>query len=175
METDRIKILAIDDIQDNLKILKALIEEFFPEASVLTATSGKRGLEMAASEDPDIILLDIVMPGMDGFEVCRKLRADTVMADIPVVIITALKEDKSNRIRALEAGADGFLTKPVDDSELTAQIRAMLKIRKANLVKRREKEHLESLIDKRAGKRTQGEENFGDGSSGARIEASENI
>jgi PAS domain S-box-containing protein len=93
-----------------------------------------------------VILLDVVMPGMDGFEVCQKLKSDPVTRDIPVVFITALKEDKESRIRALEVGAEAFLAKPIDETELTAQIRAMVKIKAANDQKRGEKEVLAQRV-----------------------------
>ena len=141
------KILAIDDNQDNLISLKALIKDVFPDALTLTVTSGRKGLELAASEDPDVILLDIVMPGMDGFDVCKKLKSDKNLSDIPVVFITALKGDRDSRVRALECGADAFLSKPVDEIELTAQIRSMMKIKSSNTEKRAEKKRLASLVE----------------------------
>jgi len=140
------KILAIDDNNDNLMILKTLIKEFFPGVITLTALNGKRGLELAAAEDPDAILLDIVMPDMDGFEVCKILKADSKTRDIPVIFITALKDDKEIRIRALNVGAEAFLAKPIDESELTAQIRAMIKIKTANTKNRDEKERLAAMV-----------------------------
>ena len=152
MEIKKIKVLAIDDNPDNLISLNALIKEAFPEATVFTAISGKRGLELSLQEDPDVILLDIVMPGMDGFEVCRKLKADQKLSDIPVVFVTALKGDKDSRIKALECGGEAFLAKPVDESELTAQIRAMVKIKTANTDKRSENERLKRLVDERTSK-----------------------
>ena len=103
-----IKILAIDDNQDNLISIKALIGESFPDALVLTSLTGTKGLELAAAEDPDVILLDIVMPGMDGFEVCKRLKNDKKLRDIPVIFVTATKGDKESRIRALESGAESF-------------------------------------------------------------------
>ena len=141
-----IKILAIDDNPDNLISLHALINESFPDVRTFTALNGAKGLALAAAEDPDLILLDIVMPGMDGFEVCRKLKANNALSDIPVVFITALKGDKESRIHALECGAEAFLAKPIDESELTAQIRAMVKIKTANTEKRDEKFRLEALV-----------------------------
>ena len=147
MESKKMKILAIDDDKDNLTSIKALIQEAFPEAITRTALNGKRGLELAAAEDPDVILLDVVMPDMDGFEVCRVLKADKNLRDIPVVFITAAKGNKEGRILALEVGAEAFLGKPIETSELTAQIRAMVKIKSANIEKRTEKEHLTILID----------------------------
>ncbi|HEY5139178.1 MAG TPA: response regulator, partial [Methylococcales bacterium] len=140
MENRKIKVLAIDDNPDNLITIKALIMEAFSDAYVMTALTGKKGLELAANEDPDVILLDIVMPIMDGFEVCKKLKADEKLSNIPVVFVTAIKVDRESRIKALESGAEAFLTKPIDESELTAQIRAMVKIKTANVYKYAEKE-----------------------------------
>lgn len=148
--TDKdIVILAIDDNPDNLITIKALIRESFPNAAVLTALSGQKGLELAMEHDPDVILLDIVMPGMNGFEVCRTLKSKGQYSDIPIVFITALKGDKDSRIHALECGAEAFLAKPIDESELIAQIRAMVKIKSANLAKRDEKHRLTMLIEER--------------------------
>jgi len=144
-----IRILAIDDKNDNLISLKALIKESFPDALLFTALSGLKGIEIAVDKDPDVILLDVVMPGMDGFEVCRRLKQDKLVYDIPVVFITALKEDKETRIKALEAGAEAFLSKPIDETELTAQLRAMVKIKIAGRLQRDEKERLVRLVAER--------------------------
>ena len=144
-----LKILTIDDNQDNLITLKALIKEAFPKSVVFPATNGKDGFKLAILEDPDVILLDIVMPGMDGFEVCRRLKHDPVLCDIPVVFITALKGDKETRIKALYSGVEAFLSKPIDESELTAQIRAMVKIKDGNKKKVLEKAELEEIVANR--------------------------
>lgn len=149
MENSKIKVLAIDDNQDNLTTLKALIKDAFPEAITLTALNGASGIELAAREDPDVILLDIVMPGMDGFEVCLKLKTNSLLRDIPIIFITAIKGDKESRIRALECGAEAFIAKPIDESELTAQIRSMLKIKTANNYKRDENVRLAALVAER--------------------------
>jgi response regulator RpfG family c-di-GMP phosphodiesterase len=149
MHSDKIKILAIDDNSDNLIIIKALINEMFPNATIFTALDGAKGIEIALETEPDIILLDIIMPEMDGYRVCKKLKAHPKTTDIPVVFITAIKDDKESRIKALEAGGEGFLSKPVEASELTAQIRAMAKIREAFVHKKGEKERLERLIEQR--------------------------
>lgn len=149
MANNRIKILVIDDIQDNLITLNAMIKDAFPEAIALNAATGKTGLELAAKEEPDVVLLDILMPGMDGYEVCEKLKADELLCEIPVVFVSAAKHTKESRIRALECGGEAFLTKPIDNVEFTAQIRSMLKIRKANLQKRDEKDHLTELVNQK--------------------------
>jgi len=146
MERGMIKILAIDDNPDNLISLKALINDAFPDAIFLSELNGQKGIELAKAEDPDLVLLDVVMPGMDGFEVCKRLKLDSLLRDIPVVFLTAIKGDKVHRINALEAGAEAFLAKPIDETELIAQIRAMVKIRKANWDKQFENDRLNNLV-----------------------------
>lgn len=143
------KILAIDDIEDNLITLNAIIRDSFPDLRVLSARTGQKGIEIACEESPDVILLDIVMPGMDGFDVCSYLKSDPRTGDIPVVFLTALKETRQNRIKALESGAEAFLSKPIDETELIAQVKAMLKIKQANDSRKDEKARLEELVKKR--------------------------
>ncbi|MEI7829787.1 MAG: response regulator [Prolixibacteraceae bacterium] len=144
-----IKILAIDDNIDNLISLKAILMDFFSDIVVFTSQNGQHGIELAIAENPDVILLDVVMPNMDGFEVCRRLKSDKRVQEIPVVFITALKGDKANRIKALEIGAEGFLSKPIDESELVAQVKAMIKIKAAYNELCHEKEHLTALVEER--------------------------
>ncbi|MDR3652983.1 MAG: PAS domain S-box protein [Paludibacter sp.] len=149
MESKKIKVLAIDDNLDNLITIQALVYESFPNAEIVTALNGKDGLKLAGKEDPDVILLDIVMPEMDGFEVCKLLKEDQYLCDIPVVFVTALKGDKESRIRGLDVGAEAFLAKPIDESELVAQIRAMVKIKAGNIQRRNENEKLAALVAER--------------------------
>lgn len=143
------KILAVDDIQDNLIVLRAVLSDKLPDAVLLTASNGEEGLSLARAEDPDVILLDIVMPGMDGYEVCRRLKKDPALQAIPVLFLTSLKTDRDSRIKALEVGAEGFLTKPFDEAELVAQIHAMVKIKVAALLQRDDNERLSSLVAER--------------------------
>ncbi|MCX6916074.1 MAG: response regulator [Verrucomicrobia bacterium] len=149
MEANQLKLLAVDDNQDNLTTLKAAVRDALPGCMVLTAASGPRGLELARTEDLDAILLDIVMPGMDGFEVCRRLKADEALRSIPVIFLTALRTDRESRVQALQAGADAFLSKPLDEQELVAQVRAMAKVKAANRLQRLEKEQLAALVAER--------------------------
>ena len=149
METRNPRILAIDDNKDNLIALKAVLLDVLPGVSILTALDGLQGLELARLEDPDVILLDIVMPGMDGFAVCRELKTDEQLRSIPVVFLTALKTGRESRVEALEVGAEGFLAKPLDEIELVAQIRAMVKIKAANQHQRLEREQLTALVAER--------------------------
>ena len=149
MESQKLKILVIDDVQDNLTSLKAVIADAFPGARVVTSLGGARGIELAHEEEPDVILLDIIMPGMDGFEVCRRLKADENLRHIPVVFLTARLTDRNSRIRALEFGAEAFLTKPFEESELIAQVRAMIKIKASGVAQRREKDCLAAMVAER--------------------------
>ena len=149
MEANHLKLLAIDDNQDNLTTLKAVVREVLPDCTLLTALNGTRGIELARSEDPDVILLDIVMLGMDGFEVCRRLKTDERLRSIPVVFLTALRTDRESRVQALEAGAEAFLSKPLDDQELIALVRGMARLKAANRRQWLEKEQLAALVVER--------------------------
>ncbi len=137
------KILIIDDIKDNLISIKALLLNLRPETEVLTAQSGTAGIEIAKKESPDTILLDIIMPKMDGYEVCKLLKEDEVTANIPVIMLTAVNTDIQSKIKGLEVGADAFFSKPMDPEELSAQISVMLRIKKAEDKLRHDKKELE--------------------------------
>ena len=145
------KILAIDDNRDNLTTLQAVVHDALPGCALLRALSGPQGLELARAEDPDVILLDIVMPAMDGFEVCRRLKADAQLSSIPVVFLTALRTNRETRVQALEVGAEAFLSKPIDEQELVAAVQAMTKLKAAHRLQRMEKEELAALVAERTG------------------------
>jgi len=120
------RVLVVDDVPPNVKLLEAkLTSEYF---DVLTAYSGPEALEVIAREHPDIVLLDVMMPGMDGFEVCRRIKSDPVTAHIPVIMVTAL-DQPSDRVAGLEAGADDFLTKPVQDLALFARVKSLVRLK----------------------------------------------
>jgi two-component system cell cycle response regulator len=123
------RILVVDDILPNVKLLEAkLSAEYY---DVITALNGEDALKRAREESPDMVLLDVMMPGMDGFEVCRRLKADAVTAHIPVVMVTALT-DSEDRVRGLENGADDFLSKPVNDVALIARVRSLVRLKMAS-------------------------------------------
>ncbi len=120
------RVLVVDDILPNVKLLEAKLASEYYE--VLTATSGQEALDKVERDSPDIVLLDVMMPGMDGFEVCRKIKENPEHAHIPVVMVTALT-DAADRVRGLEAGADDFLSKPLNDTALMARVRSLVRLK----------------------------------------------
>ncbi len=120
------RILVVDDIPANVKMLEArLLAEYF---DVITAENGFAALELCEKTQVDLILLDIMMPGIDGFTVCERLKANPRTAHIPVVMVTAL-DQQSDRVRGLKAGADDFLTKPVNDLQLMSRVKSLLRLK----------------------------------------------
>ena len=121
------RVLVVDDISANVKLLEArLTAEYF---EVLTANNGPQALEICSQERADVVLLDVMMPGMDGFEVCRRLKADPKTQQIPVIMVTALDQN-SDKVQGLEAGADDFLTKPVDDIALITRVKNLARLKR---------------------------------------------
>ncbi len=119
-------ILVVDDLEANIRLLEAkLLKEYY---TVITATSGKQAIEILQKEKIDVILLDGMMPEMDGFQTCKKIKSDPETTHIPVVMVTALSEVE-DRIKGLEAGADEFLTKPVDDMALMTRVRSLSRMK----------------------------------------------
>jgi two-component system, sensor histidine kinase and response regulator len=143
------KILAIDDNRDNLIVLHALLSDAFHDARIFLVQTGSEGIAMAREENPDVILLDLVMPGMDGFETCKRLKEDDFLKRIPIIILTAAKTETSNRVKALKLGAEAFLGKPLDESELTAQVSSMIRIKKSEDRVRIENLRLEEVVKER--------------------------
>ena len=120
------RVLVVDDILSNVKLLEAkLTAEYF---EVISAFNGQECLAKMEEGAPDIVLLDVMMPGMDGFEVCRRIKSNPKTAHVPVVMVTAL-DQPSDRVAGLEAGADDFLTKPVDDAALFARVRSLVRLK----------------------------------------------
>jgi len=120
------KILVVDDTPKNVKLLADLLSA--KGYAVVTAMSGREALAQVEAEQPDLVLLDVVMPEMSGYEVCRKIREDPATEILPVVMVTAL-DPSEERIKGLEAGADDFLTKPINQAELLARVRSLLRIK----------------------------------------------
>jgi adenylate cyclase len=118
-------LLAVDDMPQNLKVLDAILT---PRGyRLITASSGAEALEKVASEHPDLLLLDIVMPGMTGYDVCRTLRESPETRMLPIVMVTA--SEHAEKVKAIEAGADDFIAKPVDSNELLARVRSLLRVK----------------------------------------------
>jgi two-component system cell cycle response regulator len=120
------RILVVDDIDANVRLLKAKLEAEYYE--VLSACDGPSAIDMAQSERPDMVLLDVMMPGMDGFEVCRRLKSNPETEHIPIVMVTAL-DGRRERLIGLKAGADDFLNKPIDDVALFARVRSLARLK----------------------------------------------
>ncbi|GAB6051862.1 PleD family two-component system response regulator [Magnetospira thiophila] len=120
------RILIVDDMMPSVRMLGAKLSSEYYE--VLSANDGPSALQIIGNQPPDLVLLDAMMPGMDGFEVCRRIKGNSQTAHIPVIMVTALSET-DDRVRALENGADDFLTKPVDDINLFARVRSMIRMK----------------------------------------------
>jgi len=120
------RVLVVDDVLANLKLLEArLTAEYF---QVLTARSGEDALALLRSSPVDVVLLDVMMPGMDGFEVCRRLKGASATAQLPIIMVTAL-DQATDKVRGLEAGADDFLTKPVEDIALITRVKNLARLK----------------------------------------------
>ena len=120
------KILVIDDTPANVKLLGDLLT--VKGFAVATAANGEEGLAKLAAETPDLVLLDVMMPGLSGYDVCRRIRADPATALLPVVLVTSL-DPQGERLKGIEAGADDFLSKPINQPELFARVRSLLRVK----------------------------------------------
>lgn len=121
------RILVVDDLEANRRLLEALLTADYYD--VLMATRGEEGVQLAKREKPDLILMDVMMPGgIDGYEACRRLKSMPETRHIPVVILTTL-DDRDNRVRGLQSGAEEFLTKPIDDVQLMARVKSLLTLK----------------------------------------------
>eukprot|EP01035_Chromulina_nebulosa_P057680 gene57680-79035_t len=121
------RILIVDDVPANTRLLEARLGAEYYQSAI--AHDGESALRLAQEWQPDLLLLDVMMPGIDGFETCRRLKADRRTLHIPVVMITSL-EDGAARVRGLEAGADDFLSKPVDFPTLFARVRSLVRLKR---------------------------------------------
>ena len=120
------RVLVVDDVATNRLLLRAKLSSAYYD--VVVAENGQQALEMARSEQPDMVMLDVMMPEMDGFEVCMILKSNPDTAHIPVIMVTAL-DTPEERIRGLEAGADDFLSKPFNDLALFARVRNLMRMK----------------------------------------------
>jgi class 3 adenylate cyclase/CheY-like chemotaxis protein len=138
--SDETTILVVDDQAPNARLLDAVLS---PRGyRVLSAESGEAALELLREEQPHLVLLDILMPGMDGYEVCRRIRENPATAFLPVVMVTA--SDTQQKVRAIEAGADDFITKPFDQAELLARVKSLVRVQRYQDTIRRQTEELEA-------------------------------
>ena len=142
------RIIIVDDNEDNLISIKAILSNYDPAFAIETATSGKQGIELAKSIQPDIIILDVLMPVMDGFQTTELLRKDILTRHIPILLLTALSNDSETRIKGLQLGADAFLSKPFNPEELVAHIKVLLRIKTAEDSLREYADNLETAIQK---------------------------
>ncbi len=154
------KILAIDDNAVNLQLLKELIKRSYPDFTMVTAENGRDGIELASREIPDLILLDVLMPGMDGVEVCEIIKANEAIKHIPILMVSALGNDPSERARGLNAGANAFISKPVHRAELQAQINVALRIKAIEDLLRKRNNSLETRIKEQTNRYLLSEERF---------------
>ncbi len=146
MAEGTLRLLAIDDNPANLDIIRVVVGDAFPTANLTITATGQAGVEAAYVTDPDVIILDAVMPGHDMLGVCRRLKADETLHHIPVIILTNPAGERQTRVDALEAGADVFLSIPLEPVELIAQIKAMIRIKASVVMQRSEKAELTSLV-----------------------------
>jgi len=126
-ESQKAKILVVDDVPRNVRLLELNLEA--EGYRVVAAYSGQEALEKVEAEKPDLILLDIMMPEMDGYEVCRRLRKSKKTRALPIVMITAYQKGVENKVKALDAGADDFITKPFERYEVLARVRSLLRVK----------------------------------------------
>ncbi|ERT03787.1 response regulator, partial [Lyngbya aestuarii BL J] len=139
-------VLVVDDYPLNLKLLCASLSRV--KYKVLVAQTGESALEIAVSQQPDLILLDIRMPEMDGYEVCRQLKASPVTRDIPVIFMTALSET-DNKVKGLKLGAADYITKPIHPEEAISRIKTHLSVRRLTLLLEEQIQYLQQEINRR--------------------------
>ncbi|HNX22770.1 MAG TPA: PAS domain S-box protein [Spirochaetota bacterium] len=154
------KIVAIDDSRDNLITLKALLGRYFPDAEITTLTSAAECVSVAKELRPDLFIIDYIMPVIDGLEACRLLKSDEETKSIPLILLTATDTTPVKRAAGLESGADAFLTKPIDEIELAAQVKAMLRIKSSEDMLKSKNIQLENILAERTQTLNRTENNY---------------
>ena len=154
---DKSVILIVDDQTQNIELLEAYLAP--QDYEIVTATSGEEALRKLSSNQIDLILLDIMMPGMDGFEVTRRIRQDDMHRLLPIIIVTILQEAE-DRIKGIEAGCDEFISKPIDKTELLARVRSLLKVKAYNDLSSSYRNELETEVIRRTDELKQALENL---------------
>jgi putative two-component system response regulator len=140
------RILVVDDQPQNIELIDAYLVP--QDYEIVKAANGEEALEKISTNSIDLILLDVMMPGMDGFEVARRVRQDKTHGQLPIILVTALRET-DDRVKGIEAGCDDFLTKPIDKMELLARVRSLLKVKAYNDLMRNYQKELEADVAKR--------------------------
>ena len=143
------KILAIDNNPDNHVVLKSILAEAFPKVTLCSAVSGKEGIAVCHAQKTDVVLLNILLPEMDGYEVCNILKSSPDLQHIPVIMLMETSATAISRRKAMYSGADAFLTIPLDESDFTVQIRTMIRLKESEDLKSSEKERLEKEVKER--------------------------
>ena len=139
-------ILIVDDQPENIELLEAYLAP--QDYEIVTAASGEEALGKLSGNQIDLILLDIIMPGMDGFEITCRVRQDDMHRSLPIILVTVLRETK-DRVKGIEAGCDDFISKPVDRMELLARVRSLLKVKAYNDLLSNYRNELESEVTRR--------------------------
>jgi PAS domain S-box-containing protein len=152
--------LAVDDAQESLELIRLVLGHYFPGSRIICEQNSLRALETAKKIKPDLILLDVKMPDMDGFEFARRVRMDPAMATMPILMISGVVTDVKSRVTGLEAGAESFLAKPFEAVELVAQVRALLRIRHSEEALRNHHTELERELERRTQKLRESERKF---------------
>ena len=148
-DEDNALLLVVDDRPDNLFVLRQLVAEHLPGCSIVVARSAAEGMALALEQIPDGVLADVQMPGVNGIELCRQLKEEERTAHIPVLLLTAHRSGPELKAEGLNAGADGFISKPIDNVELMARIKVMLRIKRAEDALRGANLQLAGLVNTR--------------------------
>ena len=143
MPAPQAKILVVDDTDTNIKLLRALLKGAGYE--VVTAACGQEGLTAATTEHPDLILLDIMMPDLTGYEVCQRLRATPETRQIPIVFLTALHE-MEDHVKGMDVGGDDVLTKPINKLELLTRVKSLLRLRMVTVEAQQQRQVIHDLL-----------------------------